>query len=216
MLEIKNKQEQTIKIEDVHRFEIKEYLELLDLVVDLDTVMMSDLSKQKHTAISQPGLRYAQTEALIKALMDDSLMRSLSLAERNATKEFILNEIQGRMMEDIVLLETMMAKPKCEVFKLIFAVGEFDMVVFDPEAAGCTIYEIKHSTERVAAQYRHLVDPKKCADTEFRYGPIMDRVVIYRGETVEENGIHYVNVEEYLKGLFPLERQGPEWLDFFG
>ena len=170
-------------------------------MVDLDTVVMSDLSKQKHTAISQPGLRYAQAEALIKALMDDSLMRSLSLVERNVTRESILNEIRGRMMEEIVLLETMMAKPKCEVFKLIFAVGEFDMVVFDPEAACCTIYEIKHSTERVAEQCKHLVDPKKCEDTEFRYGPIMDKVVIYRGETVEESGIHYVNVEEYLKRL---------------
>lgn len=137
--------------------------------------------------------------AVIVMDMDDSLMRSLSLAERNATKEFILNEIRGRMMEDVVLLETMMAKPKCEVFKLIFAVGEFDMVVFDHEAACCTIYEIKHSRERVAEQCKHLVDPKKCEDTEFRYGPIIEKVVIYRGETVEENGIHYVNVEEYLK-----------------
>ena len=36
-------------------------------------------------------------------------------------------------MEDIVLLETKQAKKKCEVFRLQFANGEFDMVVFDPD-----------------------------------------------------------------------------------
>lgn len=94
-----------------------------------------------------------------------------------------------------------MALPKCEVFKLVFARGEFDMVVFDPEAASCSIYEVKHSTEAVEAQYRHLVDEEKCAKTEFRYGPITGKYVIYRGETQDINGIHYLNVEEYLKGL---------------
>ena len=33
-------------------------------------------------------------------------------------------------MEDIVLLETKIAHPEKKVFKLQFAVGEFDMVVF--------------------------------------------------------------------------------------
>ncbi len=48
-------------------------------------------------------------------------------------------------MEDIVLLETKITKRDKEVFKLQFAVGEFDMVVFDPSNLSCEIYEIKHS-----------------------------------------------------------------------
>ena len=51
-----------------------------------------------------------------------------------AVQERILNEIKGRMLEDIVLQETQMANPKKEVFVLQFAIGEFDMVVFDPLA----------------------------------------------------------------------------------
>ena len=104
-------------------------------------------------------------------------------------------------MEDIVLLETKMSHPKCDVFKLMFDRGEFDMVVFDPEAASCAIYEVKHSAEAVDEQYRHLVDTGKCEATEFRYGSITGKYVIYRGETHDRNGIHYVNVEEYLNGL---------------
>ena len=202
LLEIRNKPEQKVEISDAHRLEIKEYLDFLDLTVDLDVVHLPDLSRnEKHTAISQPGMRYAQAEALIKTLMRDSVFQMLSLAERNTVTQRIMSDIQGCMMEDIVLLETKMAYPKCEVFKLMFARGEFDMVVFDPEAASCSIYEIKHSTEIVEEQYQHLVDADKCAATEFRFGPITGKYVIYRGETQDVNGIHYLNVEEYLNRL---------------
>ena len=51
------------------------------------------------------------------------------------------------MLEDIVLLETKLANPKKQVFVLQFPVGEFDMVVFDPVAGSCHIFEIKHSAE---------------------------------------------------------------------
>ena len=202
LLEIRNKPEQKVAISEAHQLEIKEYLDFLDLTVDLDVVHLPDLSQnEKHTAISQPGMRYAQAEALIKTLMRDSVFQMLSLAERNTVTQRIMSDIQGYMMEDIVLLETKMAYPKCEVFKLMFARGEFDMVVFDPEAASCSIYEIKHSAEIVEEQYKHLVDTDKCAATEFRFGPITGKYVIYRGETQDVNGIHYLNVEEYLNRL---------------
>ena len=51
------------------------------------------------------------------------------------------------------------------------------------------------------AQYRHLIDEEKCKATEWRFGTITGKYVIYRGESCEVNGIHYLNVEEYLKGL---------------
>lgn len=202
LLEIRNKAEQSVNITDVHKTEIKQYLDLLDLTVDLDTVFMTDLNKkEKRVAVVQPGMRYSQAEALIKSLMKDDIFRELSLRERNRVTERILNDIRGRMMEDIVVLETKIAKPDCEVFKLVFATGEFDMVVFEPENECCNIYEVKHSTEVVANQYRHLVDDEKCNETEFRFGDIKGKYVIYRGETCDVDGIHYVNVEEYLSKL---------------
>lgn len=202
LLEIKNKSEQSVNITEAHKAEIKQYLDMLDLTVDLETVSMTNLNKkEKRTAISQPGMRYAQAEALIKTLMRDDVFRMLSLTERNYVTERILSDVRGRMMEDIVLLETKMAKPNCEVFKVVFAKGEFDMVVFDPEKANCSIYEIKHSTKAVPEQYKHLVDEIKCGETEFRFGNITGKYVIYRGESHETNGIRYVNVEEYLRNL---------------
>ena len=112
-----------------------------------------------------------------------------------------MSEVKGRILEDIILIETKIANPDKQVFQLRFAIGEFDMVVADSKTLSCEIYEIKYSQEIVPKQYQHLVDSKKCEDTAFRYGEIKGKYVIYRGETTEVDGIKYVNAEEYLKSL---------------
>ena len=203
LLEIRNKPEQTVVLDNAHVFEIKEYLDLLDLTQDIDIRSLPDVSRKfSRTVIAQPGLRYAQADALIRSLLLDETFATLSLPERTAVQERILDEIRGRMMEDIVLLETKLANPKKEVFVLQFPIGEFDMVIFDSAAGSCQIFEIKHSTEVVPQQYRHLIDEEKCAQTEHRFGPITGRFVLYRGENrVLENGVVYQNVEEYLKQM---------------
>lgn len=67
---------------------------------------------------------------------------------------------------------------------------------------------IKHSKEQAKEQYRHLLDEEKLKSTEFRYGKITKKVVIYRGENATlENGIEYKNVEDYLKSLVRLETE---------
>ena len=137
---------------------------------------------------------------MISQLILDEAFRSYDLLERNRATERILSEVKGRMMEDIILLETQIARKDAQVFHLQFAVGEFDMVVFHPDTASCEIYEIKHSTEIVPEQSRHLRDEKKCAETTSRFGTITGKYVIYRGETQNVDGIQYVNVEEFLKG----------------
>lgn len=204
VLDIRNKAEQTVKLDDIHGIEIKEYLDLLDLTQEIDVLYLPDVSrKSSRTAIAQPGLRYAQADALIRSLLLDETFSALSLVERTAVENRILTEIKGRMMEDIVLLETKLANPQKQVFVLQFPVGEFDMVVFDPKAGSCQIFEIKHSEKAVPQQYRHLVDSQKCAQTEHRYGPITGKFVLFRGESQKIDGIQYQNVEEYLRNLAP-------------
>lgn len=210
LLEIKDKEEQKVEIQDAHRYEIKEYLDLLDLTVEIESRWMSNYNRREsRTAFSQPGMRYSQAEALIKSLIQDDMFRGLSFEERKRVTERIIDEIKGRMMEDIVLLETKLSKKKCEVFRLQFAIGEFDMVVFNPDEGTCEIYEIKHSKGVVPQQCKHLLDEQKCKDTEFRYGTIIGKYVIYRGATTSlvqagvetQEDVAYLNVEEYLKKL---------------
>ena len=103
----------------MHAAEIKAYLELLDLTQSIGVRSLPDVGREsERTAITQPGLRYAQADALIRSLLLDETFSALSLPERTAVQERILSEIRGRMLEDIVLLETRMANPGKQVFVL--------------------------------------------------------------------------------------------------
>ena len=201
-LDILNKEEQSIDIEDSHMIQIKEYLALLDLIMEIDLESLPEVNqKSKVNVITQPGMRYAQANAIVENLLLDAKFQELSIQERQRILERLLNEIRGRMMEDIILLETKIAKPDKKVFKLQFAVGEFDMVVFDQKTLTCQIYEVKYSKEQVPEQYRHIKNEEKCAMTSHRYGDIVGRYVIYRGDNAVVDGVQYLNVEDYLKLL---------------
>ncbi len=198
--DILNKEDQSIDIDADHMSQIKEYLTMLDLIMEIDLESLPEVSRKgKVTIITQPGLRYAQAEAITTNMLLDSEFQELSAKERQRIIDRLLSEIRGRMMEDIILLETKLAYPNKKVFKLQFPVGEFDMVVFDPKELCCEIYGIKYSKEAVAEQYRHLEDEEKCALTSRRYGDIKGKYVIYRGEKTSCGEINYLNVEEYLK-----------------
>jgi len=202
MLHILEIEEQTVDVSDDHACQIREYLLLLDLIMEIDQFHFPDVNdREKKVVISQPGLRYAQAEALVSSLLLDQKFEELSVVERSRVLERVMTTIQGCMMEDLVLLETKIANPCKQVFQLQFAVGEFDMVVHDPKSLTCEIYEVKHSKEVVQHQYRHLVDREKCAACEHRYGTITGRNVIYRGDDTEVDGVKYLNVEQYLKSL---------------
>lgn len=202
MLDILNKEEQSIDISDVHMTQIKEYLSILDLIKEIDLEYLPKVNqKRKIVVVTQPGLRYAQAEAIVENLLLDEKFQELDIQKRTYILERLLSEIRGRMMEDIVLLETKLAKKDKHVFKLQFPIGEFDMVVQDPKTLSCEIYEIKYSKERACEQYRHINDEEKCAMTAHRYGNITGRYLIYRGENTEMDTIQYLNVEDYLKSL---------------
>ena len=202
MLDILNKEEQSIDISDVHMTQIKEYLAILDLIKEIDLEYLPEVNqKSKIIVVTQPGLRYAQAEAIVENLLLDEKFQELDIQKRTRILERLLSEIRGRMMEDIVLLETKLAKKDKHVFKLQFPIGEFGMVVQDPKTLSCEIYEIKYSKERACEQYRHINDEEKCAMTTHRYGNITGRYVIYRGENTEMDTIQYLNVENYLKSL---------------
>ena len=202
MLEILNKEDQSIDIEDDHLTQIREYLTMLDLIMDIDLESLPEVSKKGTvTVITQPGLRYAQAEAIVENMLLDAEFQELSAKDRQRILDRLLSEIRGRMMEDIVLLETRLAFPGTRVFELQFPVGEFDMVVCDPKDLSCQIYEVKYSQIRVPEQCRHLQDNEKCAMTAHRYGDIKGKYVIYRGESSSDGEIQYLNVEEYLKSL---------------
>lgn len=204
MLEIRNKEDQSIGITKAHVEEIKEYLKALDLIVSVpNETIIPSADPLENIIFTQPGMRYCQAQALVHSLAKDELFVSLSEREKTLVSERILEEVRGRMLEEIVLLESFKsAKKNKRVFKLTFSVGEFDMAIYDSKENTCECYEIKHSNQIVPAQTKYLIDEEKLIQTSKRFGNISKRCVLYRGEdAVLENGIEYRNVEEYLKRL---------------
>ena len=184
--------------------DLEKRTDALDLIVDCPIEIAGPgIAALEHVLFTQPGMRYCQAQALVHSLMKDETFLMLSEQKKTMISERILEEVRGRMMKDIILLETAKALgSRYKMFKYQFDRGEFDMVVYDSEENTCRAYEIKHSKEAVPEQGRHLLDEEKVKQTEQRFGKMVGRYVIYRGpDFIMENGIEYKNTEEYLKNL---------------
>lgn len=199
LIEVKEKGETQIAITQEHVEKVKKYLLMLDLIVNCFERYESG-SQAAHIIFSQPGMRYAIAKALVHSLMQDEYFRSLSELDKDYIVSKILDDVKGRMLEDIVLLETHKAAARSEdVFKFKFdSGGEYDMVIYDNRKHTCRIYEVKHSTEIVERQTRYLTDAEKCKIIESKFGAITGKYVLYRGENSTVGDVQYLNVEQYL------------------
>ena len=204
ILEIKNKDLQIVQITDDHVEEIKEYLEALDLLDECDLrAIGTKLKFSENKIFTQPGMRFCQAKALVHSILKDEKFDQLSEPVKTFITERLLATVMGHMLEDIVLLDTKRRYGKSkEVFKLYFAAGEFDMVIYDKKKAEIECFEIKHSDEIVEEQAKHLLNEDNIANTEKIYGKVTRRCVLYKGGSgIASNGIEYKNVEEFLNEI---------------
>ena len=207
ILDIQNASDTAVELKSVHVEEIRAYLEALDLIDDIPVRYAygaKDESDTENIVITQPGMRYCQAEALVWSLRKDELFAELSEAEKDYVIGKILDEVKGRMLEEIVLTETKHAlnSRRYDVFKYQFIGGEIDMIVYDKKNNACRLYEIKHGTVPVKEQCRHLLNDRECDKIRQIYGEIAEKSVIYRGEAqLTEWGIHYLNAAEFLENI---------------
>ena len=204
ILEIKNKDLQIVQITDDHVEEIKEYLEALDLLDECELrAIGKKLKFSENKIFTQPGMRFCQAKALVHSILKDEKFDQLSEPVKTFITERLLATVMGHMLEDIVLLDTKRRYGKSkEVFKLYFAAGEFDMVIYDKKKAEIECFEIKHSDEIVEEQAKHLLNEDNIANTEKIYGKVTRRCVLYKGGSgIASNGIEYKNVEEFLNEI---------------
>ena len=191
------------RLDDAFVGKLREYLRDMDLFVDMPAVSedpSEDLSG--HTLCLQPGLRYFHAVAMIRALEDDESMAVLPVEVRDVVSEVARVTVAGHILEEAVLYDTMeAASGRLEVFKLFLNDGEVDMVVRDRDALTCVLVEVKHSDRRYGTQTRHLRNARITSYVESRFGRVVGRYVLYRGEDVEEGCVKYLNVEEYLGNL---------------
>ena len=203
IIEIKEKQETSVVITQEHIDKVKKYLIMLDLIVNCPDVYESG-TMAEHYIFAQSGMRYAIVKALLYSLMKDEIFKSNSESDKQHITNKILEDVKGKMLEEIVLLETTKAIDKDKkVFKFKFDNGgEYDMVIYDAIKNTCSLFEVKHSDKIATNQARFLLDKEKNCTIEQKYGKVEKRIVLYRGENKSlDNGIIYQNVEEYLKNL---------------
>lgn len=198
-IEIKETSETQIEVTQEHINKVQKYLIMLDLLINC-TERYESGSQSEHVVFSQPGMRYAIAKALVYSLMQDAYFNSISEKDKEYIVAKILDDVKGRMLEDIVLLETFKSASKNEeVFQFKFDIGgEYDMVIYDKKNHTCRIYEIKHSTQIAERQMRHLTNAEKCKTIEERFGKISGKYVLYRGENKTIDNVKYMNVEQFL------------------
>ena len=175
---------------------------MLDLIVNCFERYESG-RQEEHIVFSQPGMRYAIAKSLVHSLKQDAYFKSISEKDKAYIASKILDDVKGRMLEDIVLLEVCKTAPRTvEAFKFKFdSGGEYDLVIYDSRKHCCSLYEIKHSNQIVDRQTRYLRDVEKCSIIENRFGKITDKYVLYRGKNATVDGIQYQNVEQFLCNL---------------
>ncbi|MCR4713224.1 MAG: AAA family ATPase [Treponemataceae bacterium] len=159
ILSIKEKEEQKIGITQIHIEEIKEYLKSLDLIekTNIETRFADKPSlnaSEEYYIFTQPGMRFCQAQALIYSLLKDPQIDGLDSETKDLIESKITEDVQGRMLEDIVMLETRKSfakkwNEKRRAFKLRFADGEFDMIIVNPENKSYEIYKVKHTKKKV-------------------------------------------------------------------
>ena len=178
--------------------------------VKIESRWLADDRKAMRTALYQPGESDAQAEELISFLLGDEFFEGLTPSVKEAAADALNGRMKAFMLEDMLHLETKAAKANCEIFRLRMEKGTFEMVVADPKAKSCELYEIKHCNELSRAHAEYLLDDAVCAEVAAQYGEITGKFVIYNGKTINvmESGtngklesVKYWNAEKYVEDL---------------
>lgn len=192
-------------IHNSHIYEVKDFLKKIDLVVGCpQRGYADDFHAEPRFLLTQPGLRWAQVEAILDTLEEDPVIDAASAELKEIVFEKIRSSIQGRMLEDIVILDALKTLPKSryDVFTFTLPIGEFDMVIKDKRKKTCQLFEIKFDDKQMDYQTKHLEKEDNLNLIKTRYGNIAGRFVLYRGPSfVSDTGIIFRNVENFLDNL---------------
>ena len=85
MLDIRNQEDQSIGITNVHPEEIKEYLKALDLIVVMYQMkpIIPSTNPLENTIFTQLGMRYCQAQAFVYSLTKDEFICIIERTRKN-------------------------------------------------------------------------------------------------------------------------------------
>ena len=202
----RSRTEQAQGLTKAHLSQIKEALVALDLIVECPAeTARSGGEPVEKVIFTQPGMRYSQVQMLVQDLMNGERFGQLSQVDKKEFADRILMEVRGRMLEEMVLMETEKSlSSRYQVFKMQMATGEFDMVVYDTQENNCSLCEVRGNGSAVKNKFRRVPDAEKYRQIERRFGPITERITLCRDPGLQAaggTGGKYCRIEEYLKNL---------------
>lgn len=193
------------EITSKHIDELSSILQEIGVFITYDKYTGKGMNKHTVYLFVQPGLRYRQTVDLIDSICESESFRSLSRDARMELKRTIINDTEGQMLEQLVLVDRLwkyMNNESITVTQYTSNGKEIDMII--QTEGGAYLYEVKRSTKVVGEQAKWLVDDSFNKEIEFNFGKILGRCVIYTGKTTDivykNKHIQYINVADYLKG----------------
>lgn len=197
-----------LQIKDVYPFEITDalILKIRENLIRLDvlTYIKNDYGGYLYY-FTQPGLQYCHIQAAINVLVQNKrIQEEYSRADICAVAKKITEDIEGRLLEDIILLDMKKRFNTCEdIYVRKFSQGEaeYDMVITNVISQKSIAFEIKRSYLRVVRQKRNLKNRELQNDFERMTGTsIVQKAILYSGETTnDEEGVQYINASDFLK-----------------
>lgn len=221
-INVKNIKELKVSVTEEMIEKVYDYLYQLDFLRRYTVVQLpyeNNYDRKKVNAIVQSGIRYSLAKDLIYTLdVNDVFNKKNKRMVVEQFKEKLLQDVQGRMLEEIVIIDVIenlkniyyKEFPRYTIEQVRFknGNGEIDIVIYDSKTYMCDLYEIKHTDRLYENQYQHLVNEDYLALIEDEYGKINKRYLLYKGDTMYQQNvdIYYKNVEEFLCELpiFPI------------
>ena len=166
---------------------------------------------------TQPGMRYCHLDLALHALENNrAVTEKYSAEDIRLVKKKITEDLEGRLIEDIVLMDCRDAfknDPNFSVFKFRpLSEREYDMVILNKAEQSAAVFEIKRSSSKYAGQKRQVESNELSDLLQFQTGALVcAKAVLYQGETgADSDGFRYINLTEFLSDVpAALERAFP-------
>ncbi|MCR5129598.1 MAG: AAA family ATPase [Lachnospiraceae bacterium] len=156
---------------------------------------------------TQPGMRYCHIDAALETLKNNKTVCSLySTKDIEMVSEKIRNDVEGNLLEDIVLLNCryFYKDNKDVVVRKYRAINqEYDVVVIDKKNSFGIALEVKRSDQKDTRQKKHLIDQELKDDFERDTGiELLYKAVIYSGASEkDDDDFQYINNSEFLDDI---------------
>jgi hypothetical protein len=199
LLELRRQQKQSAILDRSSRSELLEHLRLLDIVQPIDVVALQDPTPTVRWVLTQPGMRFAQTDALVTELLQDEWFSGLSQEQRNFVQTQIHSILLPAIAEELILADAKQSATSHAVSVLQFPDDRCCMIL--SRATSCRISALAHDSEDAQILASRLADAQQCAAIAHRFGPIGKKLVLYPGKYQKLHEIQCYDFRTYLQSM---------------